>query len=140
MIIACPSCHGPFEIPNGQIAPLVQVDCPNCGVRNIFDFAAANDPSLIEEAHGRAAGFMSADAYRQFKSSGAKFDFAEPKVTAAATRRPKNSVPTSWPPLRNAGTKMAAPMQAANSASHCCWMQPKSPPQVGRLATAQLST
>ena len=88
MIIACPSCHGPFEIPNGQIAPLVQVDCPNCGVRNIFDFAAANDPSLIEEAHGRAAGFLSADAYHQFKRSGENFDFAEPKVTAAAAAAP----------------------------------------------------
>ena len=31
-------------------------------------------------------------------------------------------------------------MQAANSASHSCWMQPKSPPQVGRFCTAQAST
>ena len=100
MIIACPSCNGPFEIPNDHIAPLVQVDCPHCNVRNIFDFAAANDPSLLEEAHGQAAGFLNADDYRRFKSSGQSFDVAEPapaQQQAATGTSSARSTPTSTP-------------------------------------------
>ena len=49
MIIACPECSSPFQVVDGQIAALVQVECPTCSFRMILDFEAANDASLIED-------------------------------------------------------------------------------------------
>ncbi|MEM6996666.1 MAG: hypothetical protein AAF721_39545 [Myxococcota bacterium] len=64
MIIACPECSGPFEVADGQIAALVQVECPHCQFAMILDFAAANDPSLVEAGMKMASGFRSAGDYR----------------------------------------------------------------------------
>lgn len=64
MIIACPECSHPFEVLDGQIAPLVQLACPNCEFAMILDFAAANDPSLVEAGMKMASGFRSAVDYR----------------------------------------------------------------------------
>lgn len=63
MIISCPECTGPFELADDQIAELVQIECPNCGFRMILDFAAANDPSLVEDEMRIASGFRSAADY-----------------------------------------------------------------------------
>src|SRR5688572_9890512 len=79
MIIACPECSGPFEIPDDQIAALVQIECPHCSFRMILDFAAANDPALVEEGMRMASGFRSASDYRA-ASSGV---VAEPTVRPA---------------------------------------------------------
>ena len=57
MIIACPTCSGPYQLPTDQIAPLVQVACPHCEHRVILDFEAANDPKLVEPGHGKTVGF-----------------------------------------------------------------------------------
>ncbi len=64
MIISCPECAGPFEVPDEQIAALVQVQCPHCAFRMILDFAAANDPGLVEQGMKMASGFRSAADYR----------------------------------------------------------------------------
>jgi hypothetical protein len=79
MIIACPECSGPFEIPDDRIAALVQIECPHCTFRMILDFAAANDPSLVEEGMQMASGFRSAADYRA-AASGA---VAEPALRPA---------------------------------------------------------
>ncbi|MBL4683521.1 MAG: hypothetical protein JKY37_02940, partial [Nannocystaceae bacterium] len=64
MIIACPECSHPFEVLDGQIAALVQLACPHCTFAMILDFAAANDPSLVEAGMKMASGFRSAVDYR----------------------------------------------------------------------------
>lgn len=64
MIIACPECANPFELRDENIAALVQVECPSCSFRMILDFAAANDPSLVEAGMQMASGFRSAADYR----------------------------------------------------------------------------
>lgn len=64
MIIVCPECSGPYELPDDRISALVQLQCPHCEYRVILDFAAANDPSLIEEGMQMASGFRSAVDYR----------------------------------------------------------------------------
>ena len=63
MIISCPECAGPFEVPDDRIAALVQVACPHCAFRMILDFAAANDPGLVEQGMRMASGFRSAADY-----------------------------------------------------------------------------
>ncbi|MCA9690270.1 MAG: hypothetical protein KC636_11720 [Myxococcales bacterium] len=79
MIIVCPTCSDPFELQDGHIAPLVQLACPHCNARHIFDFAAANDPSLLEAGHGKTVGFASAADYHQFKASGADAEIEPPQ-------------------------------------------------------------
>jgi hypothetical protein len=68
MIIACPECSGPFELRDGDIAELVQLDCPSCSFRMILDFAAANDPRLVEVGMKMASGYRSATDYRDATS------------------------------------------------------------------------
>lgn len=63
MIISCPECAGPFEVTDDRIAALVQVACPHCSFRMILDFAAANDPGLVEQGMRMASGFRSAADY-----------------------------------------------------------------------------
>ena len=103
MIIACPECSGPFEIPDDQIAALVQIECPHCSFRMILDFAAANDPALVEEGMRMASGFRSAADYRA-AASGA---VGEPTVRPAPptpleeiTTRPETPRAEA-PPLRS---------------------------------------
>ncbi|MGB1700629.1 MAG: hypothetical protein ACPHRO_11785, partial [Nannocystaceae bacterium] len=64
MIIACPTCAGPFQVLDEQIAPLLQVACPHCSFRLILDFEAANDPSLIDPGTQMASGYRSEADYR----------------------------------------------------------------------------
>ena len=59
MIIACPNCTKPYQLPDEQVAPLVQVQCAHCDYRVIYDFEAANDPSLREPEMLLADGFRS---------------------------------------------------------------------------------
>ncbi|PRQ07948.1 MJ0042-type zinc finger domain-containing protein [Enhygromyxa salina] len=65
MIIACPECTSPFQVVDGQIAALVQVECPTCSFRMILDFEAANDASLREAGMKLAQGFRTEVAYRE---------------------------------------------------------------------------
>ncbi len=81
MIIACPECTSPFQVEDGDIAPLVQVECPTCKFRMILDFEAANDASLVEEGMGMAQGFFSEADYRQAVGAGA-LAAATPAATA----------------------------------------------------------
>jgi hypothetical protein len=64
LIIACPECTSPFEVADGHIAPLVQVECPTCNFRMILDFEAANDASLREQGMAMAQGFRDEASYR----------------------------------------------------------------------------
>lgn len=64
MIIACPECVGPFELRDGDIAELVQLECPHCRFRMILDFAAANDAALVESGMRMASGYRSTSDYR----------------------------------------------------------------------------
>jgi hypothetical protein len=70
LIIACPECTGPFELADGNIAPLVQIECPTCNFRMILDFEAANDTSLREDGMALAQGFRDAGSYRQAVGAG----------------------------------------------------------------------
>jgi predicted Zn finger-like uncharacterized protein len=65
LIIACPECTSPFQVVDGQIAALVQVECPTCRFRMILDFAAANDAALREDGMQYAQGFLDEATYRQ---------------------------------------------------------------------------
>ncbi len=89
MIIACPKCSGPFEIPNDQISPLTQVACPHCHERMIFDFEAANDASLVEPGHGSASGFATANDYHAAVGAGAITPAKQPTATAAPLPTPE---------------------------------------------------
>ncbi|MBK6916199.1 MAG: hypothetical protein IPH07_02250 [Deltaproteobacteria bacterium] len=87
MIIACPECVGPFELRDGDIAELVQLECPHCRFRMIFDFAAANDASLREPGMRMASGYRSVADYRSAVAQPhvhAVPDVAEPEVAAPA--------------------------------------------------------
>lgn len=77
MIIACPECTSPFQVVDGQIAALVQVECPTCSFRMILDFEAANDASLREAGMKMAQGFQSEVAYRQAVGQQAGADFGQ---------------------------------------------------------------
>jgi DNA-directed RNA polymerase subunit RPC12/RpoP len=90
MIIACPECAGPFDIPAQHIAELVQIECPHCSFRMILDFAAANDPRLVEEGMRMASGFRSAAEYRRFTHS----PVAEPTPAAARHLEPVPAQPS----------------------------------------------
>jgi hypothetical protein len=83
MIIACPECEGPFEVRDGDIAELVQIECPHCRFRMILDFAAANDASLVEAGMRMASGFRSAADYRRAAGAPAGIRVAEAAEVAA---------------------------------------------------------
>ena len=70
MIIACPNCTKPYQLPDDQIAPLVQVQCAHCDYRVILDFEAANDPSLREPDMLMADGFRTEADYNQALADG----------------------------------------------------------------------
>lgn len=65
MIILCPDCSKPYELPDSQVSALVRVACPHCSHAVILDFEAANDPSLREEGHSLTHGFRSREQYLQ---------------------------------------------------------------------------
>ncbi len=111
MFIVCPSCSGPYSIPAGQIAPLVQVACPHCEHRIILDFEAANDPSLREPGHQFAQGFESAEAYFSVYSHVTKNPDAKPHVSpgitgpiAAEVKQAVGAPSTPAKPTATAGT------------------------------------
>ncbi|MEX1366297.1 MAG: hypothetical protein AB1Z98_24445 [Nannocystaceae bacterium] len=94
MIISCPECAGPFEVPDEHIAALVQVQCPSCSFRMILDFAAANDPSLVEQGMRMASGFRSAADYRSSVAASP----AEPVTPLpAVAEAPPPRVPSTTP-------------------------------------------
>ncbi len=97
MIIACPECTSPFQVLDGQIAALVQIECPTCTFRMILDFEAANDASLREEGMGYAQGFRDEASYRQAVGAGTiSYTASEPRAPAAA--KPElRAVPTPEP-------------------------------------------
>lgn len=104
MIISCPECAGPFEVPDDQIAALVQVQCPHCSFRMILDFAAANDPGLVEQGMRMASGFRSAADYRASQQPARPVEAVpEPEVAApvpepvAPTPEPEVAAPTPEP-------------------------------------------
>ena len=105
MIIACPECTGPFELTDDNVAELVQIECPHCRFRMILDFAAANDPSLIETGMQMASGFRSAADYRASVTPPA----------AAPPLRPVEEAPAAEPaePARPAAPAPAARAPAA---------------------------
>lgn len=88
MIIACPECTSPFELRDGDIAELVQLECPHCRFRMILDFAAANDPRLVEVGMKMASGYRSASDYRAATAPRAPLHVAEaePVANEAAAR------------------------------------------------------
>lgn len=88
MIISCPECAGPFEVPDDRIAALVQVACPHCAFRMILDFAAANDPGLVEQGMRMASGFRSAADYHASVQLAAAPVEAEPLAAEATTGEP----------------------------------------------------
>lgn len=104
MIIACPECTGPFEVADGHIAPLVQVECPTCNFRMILDFEAANDASLREDGMSMTQGFRDELSYRQAVGAGQVVYSAEAGRTAAKSPRPDLRAvpdqPAITPPVR----------------------------------------
>jgi hypothetical protein len=88
MIISCPECAGPFEVPDDRIAALVQVACPHCAFRMILDFAAANDPGLVEQGMRMASGFRSSADYHASVQLAAAPVEAEPVAAEATTGEP----------------------------------------------------
>jgi hypothetical protein len=117
MIISCPECAGPFEVPDDRISALVQVACPHCAFRMILDFAAANDPGLVEQGMRMASGFRSAaDYHASVQAAGglvavpaeaaaaAEATTGEPiaatPVAQAPAPEPARTVPAREPPVR----------------------------------------
>lgn len=107
MIIACPECEGPFEVRDGDIAELVQIECPHCRFRMILDFAAANDASLLESGMRMASGFRSAADYRRAAAGPAGIRVAEAAELPAA-ELPAAELPDAAP----APVEIAAPPAA----------------------------
>ncbi|HVI03770.1 MAG TPA: hypothetical protein VM869_33990 [Enhygromyxa sp.] len=93
MIIACPECTSPFEVADGHIAPLVQVECPSCNFRMILDFEAANDVSLREEGMALAQGFRDAASYRLAVGAGHVVYSGAGAATSGAERPSLRAVP-----------------------------------------------
>ncbi|MBL8946382.1 MAG: hypothetical protein JNK45_24665 [Myxococcales bacterium] len=93
MIIACPECEGPFEVRDGDIAELVQIECPHCRFRMILDFAAANDASLLESGMRMASGFRSAADYRRAAAGPAGVRVAEAAELPALAPPPVEVAP-----------------------------------------------
>jgi hypothetical protein len=90
MIVACPECSGPFELRDGDIAELVQLECPHCRFRMILDFAAANDHRLVEPGMRMASGYRSAAEYRRATGPA-------PAVTAVAAPPPAATAASAVP-------------------------------------------
>lgn len=114
MIIACPDCSGPYQLPDDQIAPLVQVECPHCTYRIILDFAAANDSSLVEAGMQMASGYASEADYRA-AAGGAPAARATPAAQPAAQPRtpsPRPAAPTSQPATAPPSARPSAPASA----------------------------
>jgi hypothetical protein len=137
VIIACPECTQPFQVEDGDIAPLVQIECPHCAFRMILDFEAANDASLIEAGMQMAQGFFSEAEYRSAVGGGSiasqPFQPAEtsspaarlhavpepeptPEVeptpelaTAPRSRVPRTQPPSEKPPVRLSPTPEIEP-------------------------------
>lgn len=100
MIIACPQCTGPFELRDTDVAELVQLDCPHCRFRMILDFAAANDPRLVEAGMRMASGYRSAGEYRRAVAPGARPSLVavdEPTPVAAEAPAPAPRVAAEAP-------------------------------------------
>lgn len=145
MIIACPECEGPFEVRDGDIAELVQLECPHCRFRMILDFAAANDSRLVETGMRMASGFRTAAEYR--RAAGGPIRVAEPAaqpvpqpaepprpevapVAPAAERpAPPTTVPIA-PPV-----SAAPPIAAAPAAGVPPTAVAATPPSVRTVAT-----
>jgi hypothetical protein len=107
MIVACPSCTLPFQVLDDQIAPLVQTACPHCGFRLILDFAAANDPSLVEPGMGMASGWRDEASYRASRQ-----DASGQRVDASAAA-PVGAEPSAAPvPSAPSPARAPAPAQA----------------------------
>ncbi|MBC8074251.1 MAG: hypothetical protein IAG13_38380, partial [Deltaproteobacteria bacterium] len=87
MIIACPDCSGPFELRDGDIAELVQLACPHCSFRMILDFAAANDPRLVEVGMKMASGYRSAADYREASAARAPLRAVDDAAERSAAER-----------------------------------------------------
>jgi hypothetical protein len=96
LIIACPECTSPFQVLDGQIAALLQIECPSCTFRMILDFEAANDASLREEGMGYAQGFRDEAAYRQAVGAG-EISHAPSEAPRAAAKPELRAVPTPEP-------------------------------------------
>jgi DNA-directed RNA polymerase subunit RPC12/RpoP len=107
MIVVCPECSDPFDIPAEHIAELVQIACPRCSFRMILDFGAANNPALIEAGMRMASGFRSTADYRA-ASAGAR--------PAAPARPHLEPVPAPRPTPRPAVAQTAARSPAPTSA------------------------
>ncbi|MEZ4451024.1 MAG: zinc-ribbon domain-containing protein [Nannocystaceae bacterium] len=95
MIIACPKCSGPYQLPDDQVAPLVQVQCPHCEYRVILDFAAANDPSLREPEMLMADGFRSEDDYQKALADGHKVATYDLPAPPPPQPKPERVAPTT---------------------------------------------
>lgn len=121
MIISCPECAGPFEVPDDRIAVLVQVACPHCAFRMILDFAAANDPGLVEQGMRMASGFLSAADYHasvqpaavsvEAEAVGVEATYDEPAAPALEIVPPTSVAPVaeSVPPVRVRPEPVAQP-------------------------------
>jgi DNA-directed RNA polymerase subunit RPC12/RpoP len=108
MIIACPDCSGPYQLPDDQIAPLVQVECPHCTYRIILDFAAANDASLVEDGMQMASGYVSEADYRA-AAGAAPAARAAPQPAAKPAAKPAAQKPAAAPAQRPAAKPTPAP-------------------------------
>jgi DNA-directed RNA polymerase subunit RPC12/RpoP len=126
MIIACPECAGPFDLPAQHIAELVQIECPHCSFRMILDFAAANDPSLVEAGMRMASGFRSAAEYRRFTHSPVEEPTpaaarhlepvpAQPSPSEVAPEPAVATTPGSRPPRSRAPAPIRAPGRAVDA-------------------------
>jgi DNA-directed RNA polymerase subunit RPC12/RpoP len=119
MIIACPDCSGPYQLPDDDIAPLVQVACPHCTYRIILDFEAANDPRLVEPGMRVASGYDSEADYRRALAGPAA---PAPETPAPATPpstqpRPAPASVPPGPPATAAPLRSPAPVRAEAPAS-----------------------
>jgi hypothetical protein len=85
MILVCPECANPYELPNGQIAALVQVACPHCTFAVIYDFEAANQPELRETGTGLAQACWDRASYIHALGQN---QVAQPRVAPAARAQP----------------------------------------------------
>jgi hypothetical protein len=124
VIISCPECEGPFEVRDGDVAPLVKLACPHCRFEMILDFEAANDGNLVEAGHRFANGWTTEAEYRQ--AAGAEVPVTAPTPApaptpgatpgpAAAPARPATAptTPATPAPAARAPAPASAPTPAA---------------------------
>ena len=137
MIIACPECSGPFELPAEHISELVQIECPHCAFRMILDFGAANDPSLVEEGMRMASGFRSASDYRSWSGVASPAAPEPARHLEPVTAEPALEAPTPMPthqPAATAAAVLEAPPRRASSPAPM--MTPPGRPEPGLSAAA----